>query len=82
MSLGMLSIAREELRRYNGRSGAPAYIAYEGSVYDVPSSFLWRNGKHQVLHEAGCDLAGCLDQAPHGEDFLKRFPVVGALSGD
>ncbi|HEY76178.1 MAG TPA: cytochrome B5 [Thermoflexia bacterium] len=69
----------EDLARYNGKGGMPAYIAYKGQVYDVSSSFLWQNGRHQVLHEAGTDLTAALDQAPHGEDLLKGFPVVGVL---
>jgi len=70
---------REELRRYNGKDDAPAYIAYKGKVYDVSSSFLWRNGKHQVRHAAGEDLTGDLERAPHGAAFLRRFPVVGMV---
>lgn len=69
----------EDLARYNGKGGMPAYIAYKGQVYDVSSSFLWQNGRHQVLHEAGTDLTAALDQAPHGEDLLEGFPVVGVL---
>jgi len=69
----------EELRRYNGKYGAPAYIAYKGKVYDLSATFLWQDGKHQVMHAAGEDLTGSLEQAPHGGDFLKRFPIVGGI---
>ncbi len=75
----MQEFTPEELARYDGREGRPAYIAYGGRVYDVSSSFLWQNGRHQVLHEAGVDLTDALNQAPHGEDLLERFPVVGML---
>jgi len=70
----------EELARYNGKNGAPAYIAYKGKVYDVSDSFLWRNGSHQVLHNAGADLTEAIEQAPHSADVLKKFPMVGALN--
>ena len=73
---------REELGRYNGKNGMPSYIAYKGMVYDVTSSFLWKNGRHQVLHDAGKDLTDSLDQAPHGSDLIVKFPVVGILSID
>jgi predicted heme/steroid binding protein len=73
---------QRELGRYNGRDGAPAFIAYEGKVYDVSRSFLWQNGRHQAVHAAGCDLTGRLHEAPHDADLLERFPVVGTLSGD
>lgn len=72
----------KELAQYNGKSGAPAFIAYNGKVYDVSSSFLWRNGKHQVLHNAGVDLTDSHEQAPHGADLLEMFPVVGTLHED
>ncbi len=73
---------KEELRRYNGKDGAPAFVAFEGKVYDVSDSFLWQNGRHQAIHDAGVDLTGSLDQAPHGADLLKRFPIVGTLGED
>jgi len=73
---------RKELAACHGRNGAPAYIAYDGRVYDVSGSFLWRNGRHQVLHHAGVDLTDALDQAPHGTNLLERVPVVGTLSED
>jgi len=69
----------EELTQYNGKGGAPAYIACNGKIYDVSSSFLWQNGDHQVLHQAGVDLTNDLKQAPHGEELLERFPIVGTL---
>lgn len=70
----------EELAEYNGKDGAPAYIAYKGKFYDVTNSFLGRNGRHWVLHTAGKDFTDSLDQAPHGEDLWDRVPIVGILS--
>jgi len=75
----MKIFSKEELARYNGKDGAPAYIAYEGKVYDVSASFIWRNGRHQVVHNAGGDLTGGLEHAPHGVELLERFPVIGTL---
>lgn len=69
----------EELARFDGRDGRPAYLAYAGKVYDVTDSFLWRDGRHQALHRAGQDLTEALGQAPHGPELLERFPVVGIL---
>jgi predicted heme/steroid binding protein len=45
----------------------------------VSASFLWKDGVHQVVHRAGVDLTNALEQAPHGEDFLERFPLVGVM---
>jgi predicted heme/steroid binding protein len=69
----------EELARYDGKDGAPAYIAYKGRVYDVSHSFSWRGGRHWVLHQAGADLTDSLASAPHGKDLLNRVPVIGIL---
>jgi predicted heme/steroid binding protein len=73
------TFTKRELRRYNGRNGAPAFIAYEGRIYDVSRSFLWQNGRHQAIHAAGIDLTSSLAEAPHGADVLKKFPIVGSL---
>ena len=75
----MRKITREELARSHGRDGAPAYIAFRGLVYDVSGCFLWKGGRHQALHEAGRDLTGALEEAPHGADMLERAKAVGKL---
>ncbi len=72
----------EEIRQYDGKEGRPAYIAYKGKVYDVTKSFLWPGGRHMALHQAGEDLTEALSEAPHGEEFIFRFPVVGYLKED
>jgi len=79
MAQQLRSFTKEELSRYNGSNGAPAFVAFRGLVYDVTRSFLWRHGKHQVTHLAGRDYAGSLEGAPHGEEPLQRFPVVGRM---
>ena len=78
----MKKFTREELSRFNGKQGKPSFIAYRGKVYDVTKSFLWKNGEHMVLHQAGADLTEYLKEAPHGEEFLDQFPVVGILEDD
>ena len=75
----MRTFTRDEMRQYDGTNGRPALIAYKGKVYDVSDSFLWQEGKHQVLHSAGADLTDALADAPHGDDLMKRVPVVGTL---
>jgi predicted heme/steroid binding protein len=78
----MRRFTKEELAQYDGKDGRPAFIAFEGRVYDVSRSFLWQGGRHQVLHTAGVDLTASLDQAPHGADLLERFSVIGVLNED
>jgi len=75
----MKKFTEEELARYNGKNGNPAYVVYKGNVYDVSDSFLWKGGTHQVLHSAGVDLTDALERAPHAADVLEKFPVVGIL---
>jgi pyruvate ferredoxin oxidoreductase beta subunit len=68
-----------ELAAFEGREGRPAYIAYKGKVYDVSGSSLWGGGNHMGQHLAGRDLTDYLKEAPHGEEVLLPFPVVGEL---
>lgn len=75
----MEMFTEEELAKYDGKNGNLAYVAYKGKVYDLTESFLWKNGIHQVLHSAGLDLTDALKQAPHGDNVLEKFPVVGSI---
>jgi predicted heme/steroid binding protein len=68
-----------ELKKYDGKDGRPAYIAYKGKVYDVSDDFLWVEGDHQGEHVAGKDLTEGMARAPHAEDVLERVPLIGVL---
>ncbi len=35
----------DELAKFNGENGNPTYFAYDGKVYDVSESKLWRKGQ-------------------------------------
>jgi len=70
---------RAELEEYDGRDGGEAFVAYRGKVYDVTDSTMWVDGGHEAEHEAGRDLTEEMDEAPHGEDVMDEFPVVGLL---
>jgi predicted heme/steroid binding protein len=71
-----------ELQRYNGERGEPAYVAYQGVVYDVSGCPKWRTGLHEALHFAGFDLTTELPEAPHGREVFTRPCVqrVGVLA--
>ena len=71
----------DELRRYDGREGRAAYIAYKGVVYDVTDNPNWEGGEHMGRLQAGNDLTPYLEDAPHGEEVFKKLPVVGVLEG-
>jgi predicted heme/steroid binding protein len=69
----------QELMRFDGEQKKRVNISYEGIVYDVSSSYLWKSGRHQAVHFAGLDLSGQLEETPHGVKLLKRFQIVGRL---
>jgi predicted heme/steroid binding protein/uncharacterized membrane protein len=71
---------REELLSYDGKEGRPAYVAYNGAVYDVTGSRLWKDGDHLKKHHAGGDLSAVLGSAPHGEEKLFSMPKVGIVN--
>ena len=68
-----------ELRKYDGKEGRPAYFVCSGNVYDITSSDQWTDGEHYSMHTAGSDLTDALAGAPHGEEVLEKFKVVGVL---
>ncbi len=69
----------EDLQHFDGKENRPAYLAYEGKVYDVSSSKLWKGGAHFKKHHVGNDLTDILKTAPHGEDKILKMPEVGKL---
>lgn len=77
----------EELRTYtkqqlalrNGEDREEIWCAYQGKIYDVSASRLWKNGKH-YQHWAGQDLTNELDKdAPHTEKAFEKFEAIGIL---
>lgn len=75
----MREYTMEEIAKANGQSGQPALVVYDGKVYDVSKSDLWMDGNHQESHQAGRDLTVEMNEAPHDEEVLTRYPQVGVL---
>jgi len=75
----MKEFSSEELSSFNGKDGNPAYIVYQGKVYDVTKSPLWLKGLHMNRHSSGRDLSADISAAPHGTEVLERYPQVGVL---
>lgn len=69
----------EELSSFDGINKRPSYFAYQGTIYDVTLSKLWKNGSHMMKHSAGNDLTDALSKAPHGEDRIVAMPKIGRL---
>jgi predicted heme/steroid binding protein/uncharacterized membrane protein len=70
----------EDLALFDGREGRPALVGFRGTVVDLSGSKMWPAGAHVRRHAAGNDLTAALSQAPHGEEKLAAFPVVGTLA--
>lgn len=75
----MKEFTQKSLAEFNGTDGKPVYIAYQGKVFDVSGSKLWKGGLHMKRHHAGCDLSLEFQAAPHKEDVLERYPQVGIV---
>lgn len=67
-----------ELSEFDGKEGRPAYVAYQGVVYDVGDSPMWGGGDHEGMHAAGRDLTAEHDDAPH-DVYVTDFRQVGTL---
>ena len=72
-----------ELRQYDGDL-APAYVAFNGVVYDLSNCPHWRNGLHQSFHFPGQDLSAEIEAAPHGAEVFHHpcARAVGRLQPD
>ncbi len=69
---------RSQLALRNGQDRPEIWIAYQGVIYDVSQSRLWRNGQHYE-HWAGQDLTDELPDAPHTARVFEDKEVVGHL---
>jgi predicted heme/steroid binding protein len=74
-------VSLDELKKNDGQSGRPAYVALNGKVYDVSDSPMWIDGDHLAEHMAGADLSSEIDGAQHDESVLENVRYVGTLSG-
>lgn len=68
----------QQLALRNGQDKPQIWVAYQGLIYDVSQSRLWRDGKHYE-HWAGQDLTDELADAPHTQEVFEKFDVVGKL---
>lgn len=72
----------EELKAFNGEGDNPAYVAVNGTVYDVSSRIPWAGGTHFGLY-AGNDLTDDFMICHSGlTTILEQLPVVGVLITD
>lgn len=69
---------KQQLALRNGQDKPDIWVAFNGLIYDVTNSRLWRNGKHYE-HWAGQDLTEELKDAPHSENVFLKFEPIGNL---
>lgn len=73
------AVGENPLLTANGKEGRPAHIGYNGYLYDVSESKLWKNGGHMGRHFAGEDLTEALAAAPHGPEVLEKVKKLGTI---
>lgn len=78
MELEHTKYSLQQLALRNGQDREEIWVAYNGYIYDVGSSRLWRDGKHYE-HWAGQDLTDELKDAPHTARVFAKFEIVGML---
>ncbi len=69
---------RSQLALRNGQDREDIWVAYQGLIYDLTESRLWRKGKHYE-HWAGQDLTEELKDAPHNANVFDKFEAIGIL---
>ncbi|MDV8947154.1 cytochrome b5 domain-containing protein [Limosilactobacillus reuteri] len=73
------TFTREELKKYDGQNGNPAYVAINNRVYDVTHIPAWQDGTHHG-NKAGLDLTDVLfNYSPHKDRVLAKLPLIGQL---
>ncbi len=78
MSDQLPEFSKSQLSLRNGQDKPEIWVAFQGLVYDMTQSKLWKNGKHYE-HWAGQDLTEELSDAPHSEKVFEKFNPIGKL---
>lgn len=72
------SYTKDELSQYNGKNGMPAYVAVNGTVYDVTNNAAWGAATHFGL-SAGNDLTTQFASCHAGQTILQKLLIVGKM---
>jgi len=72
------TFTKEDLAKYNGKNGMPAYVAVSGTVYNVTNNAAWGAATHFGL-AAGNDLSAQFASCHAGQPILQKLPVVGKM---
>ncbi len=77
---GLLELTIEELAKYNGKNGIPAYVAINGTIYDVSAIPQWKSGVHFGV-KAGLDNTDAFKKC-HSIRRLNKLPIVGYIKDE
>jgi len=73
-------ITQEELSKYDGMNGNPAYVAIDGIVYDVTNNAAWAAATHFGL-TAGKDLTTAFNSChSNNKQILNGLKMVGVFT--
>ncbi|MCX7694593.1 MAG: hypothetical protein N2Z71_02600 [Caloramator sp.] len=76
---GELILTKEELLKFDGSNGNPAYVAIDGIIYDVTKNRTWLDGVHFGL-VAGRDLTEEINSCHENKEvILSKLTPVGKL---
>lgn len=78
MNKELPTYTKSQLALRNGQDREEIWCAFDGLIYDVGKSKLWRNGKHYE-HWAGQDLTAEMTDAPHTQHVFDKFKIIGKL---
>lgn len=78
MNKELPNYTKSQLALRNGQDREEIWCAFDGLIYDVGKSKLWRNGKHYE-HWAGQDLTAEMADAPHTQHVFDKFKIIGKL---
>ena len=67
-----------DLANCDGKNGHPAWIAYDGVVYDVSAVPAWKGGSHKGF-QCGQDVTEFIKSSPHGNKVIASLKRVGVL---
>ncbi|MBE6050076.1 MAG: hypothetical protein E7214_05265 [Clostridium sp.] len=69
----------DELAKYDGKEGRPAYLAIDGIVYNMEKVPAWNLGEHNGM-EAGKDMTRSFYQVHHKNvNVLDKADIVGII---
>lgn len=73
------TFTKSELATFNGKNGNKAYVAVNGTVYDVTDVPAWAAASHFGL-TAGTDVSKEFSRCHAGQQILNRLKVVGKMA--